>query len=316
MKLKSLKLFALVAAAVSLFAACDKNTGSLNGAGQTIVKLPEGAEEKVARALDFKAGYVPIVLLDVRRDAPNSGELNKTLTVKIKNDPTVIADYNAAHGSNFQQLPSAAYKVNAANPFNGTEWTVTFNAGEHAKPILIDLDVSLLDLSKQYALGFTITDASGAKISEGLSSALVEVGAKNKYDGIYQVVSGTVTRYTAPGSPANDALSGNVAGNPDVTLVTVGANAVAFTGSGGPVGLQWANGNNSGVAGIDGLRASIDPATNLVTMTSSGNASLKNWPGKVNVYDPATKTFTLGFHWNPTANVREYEVVLKYKGPR
>lgn len=316
MKFKSLKLFALVAAAISLFASCDKNTGSLKGAGQTIVKLPQGADEKVAVALDFKAGYVPVVLLDVRRDAPNSGELNKTITVKIKNDPSILAAYNAAHGTSFQQLPAAAYKVNAANPFNGTEWTVTFNAGEHAKPIMIDLDVSLLDLSKQYALGFTITDASGAKISNGLESALVEVGAKNKYDGIYSVVSGRVTRYTAPGSPANDALSGPVGGNPDVTLVTVGANAVAFTGSGGPVGLQWATGNNSGVAGIDGLRATIDPATNLVTMTSSGNATLKNLPGSTNRYDPATKTFYLSFHWNPTANVREYEVVLKYKGPR
>jgi hypothetical protein len=316
MKLKSLKLFALVAAAVSLFAACDKNTGSLNGAGQTIVKLPEGAEEKVARALDFKSGFVPIVLLDVRRDAPNSGELNKTITVKIKNDPTILAAYNSAHGTSFQQLPAAAYRVNAANPFNGTEWTVTFNSGEHAKPILIDLDVSLLDLSKQYALGFTITDASGAKISNGLASALVEVGAKNKYDGIYTVVSGLVTRYLSPGVPANDALSGPVGGNLDVSLVTVGANAVAFQGSGGPVGLMWANGSNSGVAGIDGLRATIDPATNLVTMSSSGNASLVNWPGKINRYDPATKTFYLAFHWNPTANKREYEVVLKYKGPR
>lgn len=309
MNLKSLKLFALVATAISLFASCDKNDGNLNGAGQTIVKLPEGADEKVARALDYKPGFVDVVLLDVRRDAPNSGELNKTLTVKIKNDPSIVAAYNAAHGTSFIPLPANSYQVAASNPYNGSEWTVTFNAGEHAKPIMIKLDVSLLDLSKQYALGFTITDASGAKISDGLESALVEVGAKNKYDGIYSVLSGQVIRYLSPGVPANDVLSGNLAGNPDVTLVTVGANTVEV------VGLNWAAAQG-GVGGINNLRATVDPATNLVTMTALGNATLTNWAGHPNRYDPATKTFYMSFRWNPATTTREYEVVLKYKGPR
>jgi hypothetical protein len=310
MKLKSLKLFALAAAAISFFAACDKNDdGTLNGAGQTIVKLPEGLEEKVARALDFKPGLTDVVLLDVRRDAPNSGELNKTLVVKIKNDPSIVAAYNAAHGSSYVALPAAAYTVDPSNPFNGTEWTVTFNPGEHAKPLLIKLDPTKLDLAQQYALGFTITDASGAKISDGQSSAMVEVGVKNKYDGKYSVVSGTVTRYLSPGVPANDALSGDLAGNPDVTMVTVGANTVEI------IGLNWAAAQG-GVGGINNLRATVDPATNLVTVFALGNATLANWAGHVNRYDPATKTFYLAFRWNPATTTREYEIVLKYKGPR
>jgi hypothetical protein len=311
MKLTSLKLFSFVAAASLLFAACDKNEGTLDGAGQTIVKLPQGAEEKVALALDFKPGLTDVVLLDVRRDAPNSGELSKAITVKIKNDPAIVTAYNTAHNTSYIPLPAAAYQVDPSNPFNGTDWTVTFNAGEHAKPILIKLDPTQLDLSKQYALGFTITDAGGAKIATDLQSAIIEVGVKNAYDGIYRVVSGNVQRYTAPGVPETTGnLNGPLAGNPDVTLTTIGANTVEITG------LQWANGSGSGVAGINNLRATIDPITGAVTMTSIQNATLTNWTGKVNMYDRATKTFYLAFRWNPAGATREYEIVLQYKGPR
>ena len=79
--------------------------------------------------------------------------------------------------------------------------------------------------------------------------------------------------------------------------------------------LKWAYPNGS-VAGINGLSISIDPVTNLVTMSSAANATLTNWAGHENKYDPITKTFYLAFRWNPAANVREYEIVLKYKGPK
>ena len=94
-----------------------------------------------------------------------------------------------------------------------------------------------------------------------------------------------------------------------MTLTTYDANTVEL------VNMQWSN-KGGGVGGIDHTLATLDPATNLVSMSSLGNASLKNWPGKENKYDPATKTYTLNFHWNPTANVREMTLVLKYKGPR
>ena len=289
---------------------CDKNNEGLGGAGKTIVKLPQASEDKVAIALDLKPGAVDIVLLDVRRDAANEGELNKALTVKIKHDTSIVGKYNRAHNTNYVDLPAGSYQIDAGNPFNGAEWTVTFNAGEHAKPILIKLDPSTMDLTKQYAFGFTITDASGATISS-LNGALVEVGVKNPYDGIYSVMSGYVQRYSAPGTPESPStLSGPLAGNPDVAAVTVGPNTVEIQG------LQWTAGSNSGVGGIANLRATIDPATNLVTMQSIGNATLANWPGMENSYDPATKTLTLAFSWNPATTPREYEVVLKYKEPR
>lgn len=321
MKLTMMKIFSLMAAGVLLLSSCVKNEeGEFNGSGSTFIKLPQAAEEKVAVALDLAPGMFDVVLLDVRRDAPNNAELQKALTVKIKNDTSLVGAYNRAHGTHYEPLPTNTYTIDAGNPYSGNinvgEWTVTFAPGEHAKPILIKVEPTKFDLTKQYALGFKVVDAGGVKISSALNEAVVEVGAKNKYDGVYSVESGSVIRYLSPGVPANDALSGNVAGNPDVVLVTAGPNTVEFTGPGGPVGLQWAAGNNSGVAGINGLKATVDPATNLVTMTSVQNGTLVNMPNTVNKYDPATKTFTLNFYWNPAAATREYHVVLKYKGPR
>jgi len=39
-----------------------------------------------------------------------------------------------------------------------------------------------------------------------------------------------------------------------------------------------------GIGGIDGLRMSVNAATNLVTWSCAGNATLTNWAGKVNNY--------------------------------
>jgi len=311
MKLTMFRILSLVTIGGMLLTSCVKNDdGKFNSSGSTLVKLPQGASEKVGLALDFIQGFQDVVLLDVRRDAPTASELQKAITVKIKNNPAIVTNYNTAHGTNYIPLPVSAYTIDPGNPFNGTEWTVTFNPGEHAKPILIKLDASKLDLAQQYALGFTITDANGARIASDLESAMIEVGVKNKYDGIYSVESGYVQRYTAPGVPENPStLSGPLTGNPDVRMVTVGPNTVELQG------IQW-SASQGGVGGINNLTVTVDPATNLVTMSALGNATLTNWAGHVNKYDPATKTFYLAFRWNPASTTREYETVLKYKGPR
>ena len=75
-------------------------------------------------------------------------------------------------------------------------------------------------------------------------------------------------------------------------------------------------------AGIDNLRATVNPATNVVTMQALGNTTLANWTGSTtgityNRYDPATKTFYLAFKWTSVDPAyREYEIVIRYKGPR
>lgn len=207
-------------------------------------------------------------------------------------------------------LPASAYtfqstSISPAGSFNGTFEIVVTNA-------------SLLDPNLTYGLAFTISSAdNGYTVAENSRVVTLEINIRNAYDGIYKVVSGTVTRYTSPGNVENPStLNGALGGNPDVYLITTGPSSVAIPPSQTVGALYWRFGSNSQVAGIDGLTLSVNPATNLTNMVSATNATLTNWAGQTNNYTPATRTFNLAFRWNPTANVREYQVVLKYDRAR
>ena len=228
------------------------------------------------------------------------GPSSSPVTVALATDDALVTS-----DPELTLMPAGSYSVNSMN--------VTIPAGEmtsDAVKITIP-DATVLDPTKKYGIGFKITSSDqGYQIAKNMSSVVIAFAIKNQYDGVYSYVSGTVTRYTSPGVPAGDALSGPLSKPPnaDVEMITTGPNTVNI------VGLSWSGG--AGVGGIDGLTATVDPATNLVTMASSQNATLTNWAGKENKYDPATKTFHLAFRWNPAANTREYEVVFKYEGPR
>jgi Domain of unknown function (DUF1735). len=299
-------------------ASCEKDEIK-DGGGKTIVKIKDGGEDPLIVPLDVNPPIETIQIADIRKDAVTQADANAATTITITNTQAFLNAYNTANGTSYELLPVGAYTITPESgvTVSGNTWTINLAAGELARVISISLNKSQLDLTKSYAFGLQITQSSVGTASLGKGSGIVNVIVKNKYDGIYSVVSGTVTRYTAPGVPAGDALSGSLAGNPDVILATAGPNTVSIPPSGADEGqLLWAAGTNSAVGGIDGLRVTVDPVTNLTTITSAANATLANWAGHVNKYDPATKTFYLAFRWNPTANVREYEVVLKYKGPR
>lgn len=324
MKLSMFKMLSVVVAGSILLTSCVKNEdGKFNGSGSTFVKLPQGVDEKVALALDFKPGLQDVVLLDVRRDAPNSGELQKAVTVKIKNNPTIVSDYNTAHGTNYVALPSAAYTVDPSNPFSGSEWTVTFNPGEHAKPLLIKLDASKLDLSQQYALGFTIVSAtSPAKISNGLDNAMVEVGVKNRYDGQYRV-TGTMTDIASP------TITGSFP--QDVDLVTTGAASVIMIPwdlgipghlilSGGSLSYY---GSFGPVFNFDLATDKVISVTNSYGQPASNTRSAEIDPSGANKWDATTHNMDVKYFMKQPSvvtaapNIRVYfNEHFEYLGPR
>lgn len=312
-----------VVIAVSAFTAVGckktiKEPAPMGDAGQTLVKIINGGDPAHPginkNPVDFVAIPKTIVAADIRRDIPNASELNKAMTITVKNDDAAVAAANPA----YIILPAAWYTIGTGTPYSGGNYNISLSPGEFAKQIMITIpDATLLNPSALYALGFTITttDANGVISSE--KSVVAEIGAKNAYDGIYSVVSGNVQRYTGPGVAEVGPLNGDLTGNPDVILTTVGAQRVQFPTSGQAGRLEWAfTAGGSGVAGIDGLTATVDPVTNLVTMASAGNATLGNWAGKLNSWEPGPKVLNLAFRWNPTSTTREYEIVLKYKGPR
>lgn len=313
MKLRSLITIAL--ASVVFLSSCLKKTdrlGFINDKGSIVSEIATANE---ANPVFAAVSTVPAVeTIDVIKVAFHNAKNLPSGDIKIKLvlDPTIITDYNTANGTNYVPLPFAAYSL------SDPTLEITIPKGTYGIHTLqATITKSALNLTQTYALGFKIQSVSEGVISDLASSELFVLGVKNIYDGIYSVVSGFVQRYTAPGVPSDpDVLNGPLGpANPDVYLVTASATASTTTSSTyAGVGVTWANGG--GVGGIDGLKVTVDPATNLVTMSSVLAPSLTNWAGHTNDYNPATKTFRLAFRWNPTANVREYQVVLKYKAPR
>jgi hypothetical protein len=223
------------------------------------------------------------------------------VTVTLAFDATIV-DAMSSSTAVLTNLDASLYTV--------PSYSVIIPKGQKQATMHIKLKTSAFDFSKSYALGVVIKSTSAGTVSGNYGKGLFKINAKNAYDGIYTVGTGSsVIRYTAPGVPANDALSGSLAGNPNLTLSTVSATTVEITN------LRWAGGTSS-VSGIDNLRATVDPVTNLVTMTALGNTTLANLAGKDNKYDPATKTFTLNFRWNPTSTTRDVSLVIKYASAR
>jgi hypothetical protein len=311
---------AAIAVVSLIFMACKKPTVStpMGDAGQTLVKLLGGSTPATisAKPIDFVPIPMQILAVEVRRDIPNEAELNKTMVVTVKDDTAAVRAANPL----YVQFPTAWYTIQTDGVKTGGQggtFTFTFLPGEFSKSIYITIpNATLLNPSALYGLGFTVTSADAGGVLSTQKSVVVEIGAKNPYDGIYSVESGFVQRYSAPGSPEVGPLNGSLVGNPDIYMVTVGAYTCAIPPVSTTGGLFWANGSNSMVAGVDGIRVTVDPVTNLTSSLSLGNATFGNWAGNANNYDPATKTFSLAFRWNPSANIREYLVVMKFKAPR
>jgi hypothetical protein len=310
--LRTLKLafFSSCAIIATCFSGCLKDKDFDNGviqsvhsaSAQNIVEIAlttTSTDNFYFLSVNASSNDTTINLVPIRLASPSPASQDVHVTLKL--DSTVLKSYNAANGTTYSLPPTSIYTI--------VNNVVTIPAGSNIGYLQVKFK-SADFLNGGLAFPFSISSTDGGAIISGNSNTgVVAVAAKNKYDGIYSVISGFVQRYTAPGTPTSDALNGSVAGNPDLILSTVGANTVEITG------LSWAN-SGGGVGGIANLQVTVDPVTNLVTMKALGNATLGNWAGHVNKYDPATKTFYLAFIWNPTSNVRTYETVIKYKGPR
>ena len=268
-----------------ILASCAKDNTVTSTNEITTIKLPQAENEITTLALDALPGQTDVGVLEVRRDTRSENDLNKTQVVKISSNATLISDYNSAHGTSYVAL--TGFTSSADNPFDGQAWTVTFNPGEFAKFIVIKFDPTTIDLSKQYALGFKISQAEGAFISEGKKEALIEIAIKNKYHGTYHA-SGVFHHPT----------NGDRTINEDKNLATTGPNSVkANLGDLGGSGYQ--------------MILTVNPATNAVTITPAGVTPNIDQHWGANYYDPATKSFHLHYSYNVAAPRIVEETITK-----
>lgn len=237
------------------------------------------------------------LVIPIKMVGANGGKSDVKVTIEV--DDNLVQKYNADQADNYVVLSTSNYTVSS--------YEVVIPKGQTSANFVVKLLGTSFDFDNTYALGLRIKTVSEGVVSGNFGEIVMATVPKNLYDGVYTVEDGYIQRYSGPGSPTvGDALNGTMKGNPDVTLSTINFSTVELKN------LKWGN-NGGSIGGIDNLRLTIDPVTNLVTVFAVGNSTVANIAGKTNKYDPATKTFTLNFDWNQSAAKREVtNLVIKY----
>jgi hypothetical protein len=200
----------------------------------------------------------------------------------------------------YNEEQHSAYDLMTSDVFTLTTNTVTIKKGQKTATVDVNFLTNKFDFGLSYLLPVKITSASSGVVSGNFSTILLSVNAKNMYDGVYSV-TGSVARNSAAGPDTG--LGGNYNSGVTTELVTQGPSSVGIT-------PQWRDGSAAG--GVAGTSFSVDPATNLVTVTSTGNLTLKNTVGTISNYDPATRTFTLNYDWGVAPGTRVVTAKLTY----
>lgn len=277
------KSLAVIAIASLVFSACKKaNVATPMGdAGQILVKLLGGGTPAsiVKRPVDFVATPTRILAVEVRRDVPSETELNKTMIITVKDDTAAV------RAAGYSLMPTAWFTTETDGVKTGGQggiWTFTFKPGEFSKSIFITIpNATVLNPSALYGLGFTVLTADGGAKLSTEKSLVVEIGAKNNYDGIYAVTGPMVDLTGAPftqwNNPAFPGFPSSNGGAWEAHLITAGASTVYVFDNTiwGCAGHPMLNaGANSGFGGF-GMVVNINPATGAI-------ATLHNYYG-----DPA-----------------------------
>jgi hypothetical protein len=233
----------------------------------------------------------------------NSSDIDLTLAV----DPVALDEYNNQmtldlHGATYELMPSTHFEF--------TDVTATIPAGQTRTSISITVFPEEFDLTKNFALPIRIVSASKGVVSAHFSVAILAVVIKNKYDGVYEIMGGSITRNSAAGPDL--VLGGNYEEDLEIEFATINGTACGWA----PL---WKDG--SGVGGVGGTNTVVNEATNLTTTTATGNASLKNTAATINEYYPADaddeQAFILNFDWGVAPNTRIIaDFHIEWTGPR
>lgn len=313
MKFNIINKIILVAGMALMFTACIKDdVDDTTTQGSTFVKLLESPQNAI-----FFEPFTEIrtvELFSLRKDANSGAELNTPLTVKLTPNPTLITNYNATNSTDYEKLPDSLYTLDAGNPFASGIYQMSLGAGEFAKEFTIKLNGAKWNLSKKYALGFTINDAGGKPVTDGKKDVLVLISIKNKWDGIY-VVSGTMTDLVNPNLTGIYDDPGGYGVDVEYSLQTVSATqcvVVSETYQGVPCVPIWDIGaQNWSLYGSFGLIVTFDPATDKIAsvtnyygqMSGGNKRSAELDPTGVNAYDEASKTVKIIYLMKQFANL-------------
>jgi hypothetical protein len=275
----------------------DGLAGPLISESPNVIELPgpiratTSYNSSYAVSLNDSENDTTLNLVPVRLAANDPATEDIQVTLEL--DPSLLEAYNDSTGSALVEVPAGAYTL-------ANNMVVTIPRGSREGYLQMTVKPSAI-ISGEFGLGFRIKSVSSSNylVSGNFNNAVVIVGVKNKYDGVYDN-DGYALRAADP------VLTGNYQ-NSEVQLITTGPNSVIYDEL-----AYWGDGA-SGI-GIGNPELAINPTTNKVTITSSGGAM--NAPGYDSRYDPATKTFYISFTWGAGPAARLKIDTLGYTGPR
>lgn len=192
----------------------------------------------------------------------------------------LIDKYNTEQNTAYLMMPSSWYSIGATS--------VTIPKGQKRASFNVSINSSLFDLTKPYVVPLEITSVSSGSVSANFGKILLNLGAKNPYDGLYNYKTS-----------ANTSLVPNANRN-NIALITTGPNTVRIS-----PGLLATYSNE--------VTYTVNPTTFAVTVTcpSLGVQTPQDTRSK---WDPATKTMTV--FWKQGNGGRTFEEVFTYLGVR
>ena len=238
-------------------------------------------------------------------------ELNSSTNSYPSGDVTIAKANNLVTAGGQEVLPDSAYQL--------VNTTATIDPTTHLAAFQLKVFTTKIDLTHDFALGFTITSFSGgATIATNKDNTVITIGAKNRYDGHYSV-TGTMVDFS------NAALTGRYP--MDVDLVTVNGNTVYMVDNAiGIAAHSISNGGGLSYYGSFAPEFSFDANDNIISVvnyygqTSGNGRSAQLDPSGTNKWHSSDKSMDAKYWMNQptviTPHRTAFDEHFTYLGPR
>jgi len=317
MKQTKNKFFGLLLVAGFAFSlqSCLKNSKFYEdfSKGSPAVELPLAAQHvNKPIAVSFDVSNTPIqyyAVVNVASVSVPSAPVTATLSIDNAYLDQYNADQTAANPDfvPYELMPDSTYQISSLD--------VTIPAGHREDSIPIQIFTNKMASGHNYLLPISITKSS-VNISNW-SHLMLNIGAKNQFDGKYSV-TGTMVDLT------NAAFVGYYPKG--VSLVTQGLSTDAyFDAALGGFGYVFDTGGGLSYFGNWDPVFKFDTDGTVLSVTNyyddpaprSRMAQLDTSPGTVNKYDLATKSLDVSYYMIQAGNIRlKIHEVWTYQGPR
>ncbi|MGY3055016.1 hypothetical protein ACVWYG_003227 [Pedobacter sp. UYEF25] len=224
-------------------------------------------------SFSYQSTATPSLPITVSYSGPEA-TAPQDITVKFGvADTSTIGEYNRATDGGYVPLNAAAFTLSANE--------VVIKAGTSKATFNVLLKPSAFNFNKSEVLGLTITSASPGIVSGNFNTILLNVSAKNQYDGQYTITA------TAPMTDAtNPALKGFYPMD-KMSLITTGPNSVAMYDSHPYFSANFyhpiANGSAVSAYGSFSPIFTMDASGNVISVTNYyGQPASNGRSGKIN----------------------------------